>query len=280
MKPILYALIAGRQGAALISTCHLWAFDSGKEWALSAVERCLLHLVDRIMVVSDQILPPLRRFGLKADVIYNGIELAPLADTDTTFRQKMGWTGRPVIGAIARLARQKGLQHLLRAAPELLRSHPDALFVFAGDGPDRESLETEANRFGIQNSVSFLGVRRDTSDILASIDDLAMPSISESLPMALLEAMAAAKPVVATDVGAIPRVIKNRVNGILLSPGETGALATALQELLNSRELRSNLGRNARNTVETNCSAGSMASQYAEVCLELSFNKCRAVTAS
>lgn len=264
IKPILYALIAGRQGAALISTCHLWTFGSGKEWALSALERCMLHFVDRIVVVSDQILPQLHRFRLKADVIYNGIDMGPIADTASAFRQKMGWNGRPVIGAIARLAPQKGLQYLLRAAPEVLRSHPNALFVFAGDGPQRESLETEATSLGIQNSISFLGVRSDTPDIFASIDVLAMPSVSEGLPMALLEAMAAAKPVVATAVGAIPKVIKNRVNGILLSPGDTGALAKALQELLNSGKLRSDLGCNARNTVEAAFSAESMALQYVQ----------------
>jgi glycosyltransferase involved in cell wall biosynthesis len=265
IKPVLYALLASPKGVALISTCHLWTFESGKAWAISAFERCMLHAFDRVVAVSDQISPQLRRFGLKSDLIYNGIELAMVRGSDWEIRKRMNWGSRPVIGVIGRLAKQKGHQYLLRAAPEVLRNSPDTLFVFAGDGPERDSLEVEAKSLGVHESVRFLGVRQDIPDILASIDILAMPSLSEGLPMALLEAMASAKPVVASAVGAIPRVIQNRANGILIAAGDVSGLAGALQDLLRSKELRLELGRSARMTVEASFSAVSMANQYLEI---------------
>jgi len=147
----------------------------------------------------------------------------------------------------------------------VLQDNPDALFVFVGDGPERQSLEADARTLGIQDAVSFLGVREDIPAILASIDVLAMPSLSEGLPMALLEAMASSRAVIASGVGAIPHVIEDKVNGIILAPGDVRGLETALLNLLKSRELRVTFGNNARETVESRFSAASMAKQYLDV---------------
>jgi glycosyltransferase involved in cell wall biosynthesis len=265
IKPNLYAYLAARDDIALVSTCHLWVFDSTKDWVISALERCMLHGVDRVVAVSDHIIPQLRRFGVRAEIIYNGIDLEPFRNPPSDLRQGMGWYGRPVIGAIGRLAPQKGLKYLLQAAPRVLQDNPDALFVFVGDGPERQSLEADARTLGIQDAVSFLGVREDIPAILASIDVLAMPSLSEGLPMALLEAMASSRAVVASGVGAIPHVIEDKVNGIILAPGDVRGLETALLNLLKSRELRVTFGNNARETVESRFSAASMAKQYLDV---------------
>jgi glycosyltransferase involved in cell wall biosynthesis len=266
IKPDLYAFLAARQNkVALISTCHLWVFDSAKAWLVSALERCILHAIDRVVVVSDHIIPPLRRFGVRADVIYNGIDLKPFYNSAPDFKKKMNWCGRPIIGAVGRLAPQKGLQYLLRAAPEVLRDNPDALFVLVGDGPERKALEAETKSLGIQGSVRFLGVREDIPELLCSMDVLAMPSLDEGLPMALLEAMASGRAVIASSVGAIPRVIQQRVNGIMLSPGDVKGLAAALRDLLKSGEFRLALGQKARETVELGFSAASMAKRYLQL---------------
>jgi glycosyltransferase involved in cell wall biosynthesis len=266
IKPDLYAFLAARQyNIPLVSTCHLWTFDSKKAWLVSALERCILHAIDRVVVVSDHIIPQLRRFGVRAQVIYNGIDLEPFYKPASDFKMKMNWSGRPVVGAIARLAPQKGLQYLLRAVPEVLRESPKALFVIVGDGPERQALEAEAKCLGIQDSVSFLGVREDIPELLSSMDVLAMPSLDEGLPMALLEAMASGKAVVATGVGGIPRVIQNRVNGIIVSPGDVYGLAANLRNLLKHGEFRLVLGQKARATVESQFSAATMAKRYLEV---------------
>ena len=266
IKPDLYASLAARHtNVRLVSTCHLWAFDSKKDWLISALERCILHAIDRVVVVSDHMVPQLRRFGVRADVVYNGIDLQPFSGSDSDFRSRMNWRGRPLIGAIGRLAPQKGLQYLLRAAPEVLRENPNALFVLVGDGPDRGTLEAEATYLGIRGSVYFLGVREDIPELLSSMDVVVMPSLSEGLPMALLEAMASGRAVVASRVGAIPNVIEERVNGIMLSPGDVSGLTAALRDLLKNRELRVALGQKARETVASRFSAASMAKRYLEV---------------
>jgi glycosyltransferase involved in cell wall biosynthesis len=270
VKPDLYAALAKwHKNIPTVSTCHLWVFDCAKDWVVSAVERCILHNIDRVVVVSEQILPQLRRFGLRADVIHNGIDIQPTDSPVSDFSQKMNWSGRPVIGAIGRLAPQKGLQYLLQAAPEVLRDSPNALFIFAGDGPERQSLESQAKSLGIQGSVCFLGVRKDVPELFSSIDVLALPSLSEGTPMTLLEGMAAGRAVVASRVGAVPNVIQDGVNGILLSPGDVAGLAAALQTLLNDSELRIALGRKARKTVESHFSAAAMANRYVEIYDEL-----------
>jgi glycosyltransferase involved in cell wall biosynthesis len=109
---------------------------------------------------------------------------------------------------------------------------------------------------------------------------LAMPSLYEALPMALLEAMAAGKAVVASSVGTIPRVIQERVNGLLLSPGDVKGLATALCDLLKNPEFRMLLGQNARQTVESRFSSASMAKRYAEVYAGVTSNRVFATNSS
>jgi glycosyltransferase involved in cell wall biosynthesis len=266
IKPDLYAFFAARHfNIPLVSTCHLWTFDSKRDWLVSALERCILHGLDRVVVVSDHIIPQLRRFGVRADVIYNGIDLAPFSHPAFDFKMKMKWCGRPIVGVVGRLAPQKGLQNLLRAAPEVLRDTPNALFVIVGDGPERQILEADAKALGIRDSVCFLGVRQDIPEILSSMDVLAMPSLDEGLPMALLEAMASGRAVVASSVGGIPRVIQNRVNGIIVSPGDVNGLAAALRDLLKHGDFRTALGKKARETVELRFSAASMAMRYLEV---------------
>jgi len=270
IKPVLYSLLATRgTKVGLVSTCHSWSIENKKDWLVSAVERCILHGIDRIVVVSDTLVPQLRRFGLRADVINNGINLEPYRNLRSVVEQHAGWSGRPVVGAVGRLTPVKGLQFLLRAAPEVVRENPDVLFLFVGDGPERQALEDEAKSLGIQNSVCFLGVREDIPELLSSMDVLAMPSLSEAMPMALLEAMASGKAVVASRVGTIPSVIQERVNGITLSPGDVSGLASALNDLLRNKEFRTALGYNARRTVESRFSAACMARQYRELYGEL-----------
>ena len=109
IKPDLYSFLATRHGnIALVSTCHLWTFDSAERlWLIAALERCILHGIDRVVAVSDHIVPQVRRFGVRAVVVYNGIDLRPFSNPVYDFRRNMNWCSRPVIGAIGRLAASK-----------------------------------------------------------------------------------------------------------------------------------------------------------------------------
>jgi glycosyltransferase involved in cell wall biosynthesis len=139
------------------------------------------------------------------------------------------------------------------------------LFLIVGDGPDRQSLEAEATALGVQASVCFLGMREDIPELLSCMDVLAMPSLTEGTPLALLEAMASGLAVVASRVGSIPVVVQDRVSGIMVSPGDANALAAGLVDLLLDNGARLRVGQIARETVEMNFSAASMARSYLQV---------------
>jgi glycosyltransferase involved in cell wall biosynthesis len=120
----------------------------------------------------------------------------------------------------------------LRAIPRVTKSDPDSFFVVVGDGPERKSLETLARELRIENRVHFCGFRDDPMSVFQSLDLYVLSSLSEGIPVAMLEAMASGVPVVATLVGGIPEVIKDKVNGLLVPSQNPDALADGILEAL------------------------------------------------
>ncbi len=162
-------------------------------------------------------------------------------------RRGLGLKGKgPVFGVIARLTEQKGHRYLLEAASAAIRRRPDLRFVFAGDGPLRQSLEAQARDLGIGDRVLFLGHRTDVPALLAAFDVFVLPSLYEGLPNAVLEAMACGRPVVATAVDGTPEVVDNGVTGLLVPPRDPARLSEALLKLAGDARLRSRMGREAR----------------------------------
>src|SRR4029453_11595231 len=137
--------------------------------------------------------------------------------------------GRPdyVILTPARLHPQKGHEYLLAAAAQI----PDATFVLAGDGPLRSELEVRARELGIAGRCLFLGERADVPDLLAAADLFVLPSLFEGLPVSILEAMAAGRPVVATAIGGTDEVVTTEQTGLLVPPRDPVAIAAAIRGL-------------------------------------------------
>ncbi len=150
--------------------------------------------------------------------------------------------GNKVIGMVARLDLQKGFEYLLRAARELCGAFPALKVVIVGEGPDRHAIENMIQRFGLQSNVILAGQHSDMPGIYAAMDIFVLPSLNEGLPMTILEAMAASRPVIATRVGAIPRVIKDGETGLLVDPGDVNGLRNALARLLTDSDLCRRLG--------------------------------------
>ena len=167
-----------------------------------------------------------------------------------------------MVGTAARLCSQKGLPYLFDAAAVILREFPDVTFVVAGDGPEREALRRRTGQLGILPNVKLLGSCSDMPRFYVSIDAFVLPSLAEGMPMALIEAMAAGKAVVATSVGSVPVLVQDRKNGLLVKPGDVAGLTSALRHVIGDRDLRARLGRNARCTVESRFSAAAMTKQY------------------
>ena len=203
----------------------------------------------------------------KVRVVQNGIQLANFGrPPDFALRAMLtGGIDRPIVFTPARLHSQKGHMYLLEAAALV----PDALFVLAGDGPERDRLEAFARRLGIEGRVRFLGHRRDIPQLLASCDLFVLPSLYEGLPVTVLEAMAAGKPVVATDIGGTDEAVMHGATGLLVPPGSPVDLATAIRTLLSDQRLAARLAEAGRAWAVQEFSSASMVRGVTRVYDEL-----------
>jgi glycogen synthase len=162
------------------------------------------------------------------------------------FEDPFAGIGRPRVLFVGRLAPQKGVSTLVAAAG--LLKHPGAQVLLVGDGPERKALEKEAKRIRVGDRFHFVGfvAHERLPAAMAHADLLVLPSIYEELGTVLLEAMQAALPIVASNIGGIPDVIEDGVNGLLVSPGEPEALARAIDRLLADRDLARRLSEGAQ----------------------------------
>ena len=227
-------------------------------------------LVDRIVAVSVDLESHLARsFGAQRVMcIHNGIALEQVRVTKppTELRQELNLGAQDfVIGTMGRLVPVKGLETFLKAARIIRGRKNNAKFVIAGDGPLKDTLRALVRQHGLEQDVLFLGHRDDSYDILAMMDVLVLPSLSEGIPMVLLEALALARPVVASRVGGIPEVIEDRVTGWLVGAGREGELAEACMALMDDHDLAERLGLAGQQRVRTQFSARSMAERVANM---------------
>ncbi|MEG6513896.1 glycosyltransferase family 4 protein [Desulforamulus ruminis] len=276
--------LVGRLAAAIVKTpvvvftAHNSIFyEQWPRWKknlFAMVERFLARLTDRIITVSDALKQELmEQESLPArqlTTIYNGIETDKFnLKLDTlTVRQSLSIPELgPVIGTIARLAPQKGVSYFLKAA-SLLKDY-QVNFLVVGDGPLREELEQEAAELGLKNRVTFAGRRENIPEILATLDIFVLPSVTEGLPLTILEAMAAGKPVVATRVGGIPEAIVEGKTGLVVPPRDPEALAIALAGLLGERERMLRMGNCGRKHVTEKFTVQAMVNKTMELYQQL-----------
>ena len=194
IKADLYALLAGRgTKARLVSTCHSWTMDSPKHWLISVLDRLLLRKFDAVAIVSESLHKRLWRLGIAAEkihVVHNGIDCVPfVAISGPDVRRRAAETQEVLVGTVSRLVPVKGLQYLLEAAAVLLHEFPLTKFVIVGDGPESEPLRRRAASLKIANSVHFAGNRNDMVEVYSSLDVFVLPSLSEAMPMALMEGL-------------------------------------------------------------------------------------------
>jgi glycosyltransferase involved in cell wall biosynthesis len=151
-----------------------------------------------------------------------------------------------VIGTIGRLNEQKGHRYLIEAAPEVLRQHEAARFLVVGDGNLSEPLRAQARALGLEDRVIFAGHRADVPEVLGAIDVVCLPSLYEGTPLALFEAMAAARAIVASAVDGCAEILEDGTTGILVPPRDAMALGRALSRVLADRSLLGRLGAAAQ----------------------------------
>jgi glycosyltransferase involved in cell wall biosynthesis len=170
-----------------------------------------------------------------------------------------------VIGTIARLSEEKGLNHLIEALRILSRHHDAFKAVIIGEGPERQSLQAMTNEAGLSARILFAGYRKDAFHYLPHFDVFVLPSLTEGLPITILEAMQAEVPIVATRVGGIPAALENGKSGILVEPGNASALADAVTRVWSDPQGAAERGKNARENALTKYSCRRMAGDYLRV---------------
>jgi len=194
-------------------------------------------------------------------VLYNGVDPALYQRSSAVkVREKLGLPpDRPVVGLVARLDhRAKGHLELLRAM-ELLKDRHTFHALMVGGGRRQEEMRQLAASLGLGEVVHFLGNRRDVPDLLAAMDMFVLPSHSEGVSLAVLEAMAAGLPVIVSEVGGLPEIVQHEETGLLIPPKDPEALALSLARLLENPELAKRLGQKARERVQEKYSLERLA---------------------
>ncbi|HEY3381058.1 MAG TPA: glycosyltransferase family 4 protein [Vicinamibacterales bacterium] len=232
-------------------------------WATRAVrvsERLLGRLTDRIITISERQREELvGRFLVAApdrvSIVPLGLELDPflsIGGPDPQFRRSIGFPEDALLfGCIGRLVRIKDVPTLLRAMVLARERAPAVRLAIVGDGDQRHALEELAVSLGLQDTVRFLGWRRDLLTVYTGLDVVALSSRNEGTPVALIEAMAAGRPTIATEVGGVPDVVKHGETGLLVPAGDPARLADAMVRMAESAEYRRRLGEAGRRAAAT-----------------------------
>jgi glycosyltransferase involved in cell wall biosynthesis len=190
--------------------------------------------------------------------IYNGVP-----DVEVSVAPRL--TDAPIVGAVGRLAFQKGFDVLIRA----MREVDNATLVLIGDGADRTELQTLARQVGVADRTIWAGWSEDARSHVRSFDVFVLPSRFEGFPLAVLEALLAEKPVVATDVGSVGEAVITGETGVLVPPDDAGALAAAIRQLLADDQLQRRMGVRGRQLVLSRFTAAHMARSFSELYDEL-----------
>ena len=232
-----------------------------------ALERFAAKAGDLIIAVNEQQRRMAVDLGVevagKTCTVPNGIDLSPFDRLDRdAARRRLGFDDSAIlIGSVGRFEAPKGFFHLIRAIPHVLRSVPSARFVMVGEGELRDELEREARRLGVADHIRFAGFQKDVPGLLAGFDIFAQPSLWEGLPISLIEALAAGKPIVATDIEGNREIVDPGKTGLIVPPADENALAEALVALALNREFARQLGRNAQTAARERFSETRMVRQ-------------------
>lgn len=239
--------------------------------------RLLLERRDRVVAVGRAVQRALiDNEGIPSrfiQVIYNGVRLssyAPGIADGMVVRQELGLSPRDfVLMQVARLDPLKDHVTAIHVLERVLHQRHDAKLVLVGEGPELNTLQELVRRRSLEPYVRFLGLRKDVGRLLAAADTCLLTSISEGIPLTLIEAMAAGLPVVATNVGGVPEVVEDGRTGFLVPHGDQSGLADRLLRLADSPALRQEMGRLGRERALLTFSEEQMHAAYQDLYEEM-----------
>jgi len=278
-KPDVHVALATlftRKKCVLISACHTWKLRTLRERLYRWVNLGVLRCFDGIIAISPEVKRELEYAGIRSDrisIIDNGIDVDESQDCSarTYARESLGLSETDfVIGCVASLTVEKAHKDLVRAFHVVSKARSELRLVLVGDGNEQESLVQFACELALTKKVMFAGRRTDVRVLYYAFDIFALVSYAEGLPMAMLEAMAAKIPVVASSVGAIPDVIENGKNGLLVEPGNIENITKAMEYLFENADMRMKLGISGYDTIVDKYSSKRMARDYERFYLDVS----------
>jgi glycosyltransferase involved in cell wall biosynthesis len=236
----------------------------------SSLSRWKYQQVDCFVCASEAIRLILVADGVPEDrtvTVHEGIDVERVDAAPAAKLHEELWLPHraPVVGNVAALVPHKGQRHLIEAAALVVRQVPDARFVIAGEGELRQALEREIKEHHLEKHVLLAGFRPDVLSVHKAFDIFVMSSVTEGLGTSLLDAMACAKPVVATTAGGIPEVAVDGVTGLLVAPRDHHAMADAIVRLLNDASLRARLGAAGLARVRSHFTAERMVRETLQV---------------
>lgn len=266
---LFYSLAGARLvGARIIHTEH--SVEYFKRRRLRVALRWMSVFCHKILAIGEDGARALReQVGIprrKLEIVSAGVDPAAFNHSRSEARQEFGIEEEARVAIIvARLFPEKNHRLLLRAFSEVARRVTGARLLIVGDGVERDSIRSEMERLGLQDSVEMLGVRRDVARLLAASDVFVLSSDREGLPIAVLEAMAAGKPVVATGVGDLPLVVRDGETGRVVPDGDAKAMAEAVIEVLSDEKQSREMGERARCLVAEEFSLKAMIERHAQL---------------
>jgi glycosyltransferase involved in cell wall biosynthesis len=261
-------LLSHWQGAAVVHTNHGFVETLFIRRFLLSFELLLYRFVDRIVVCSPEQAARLAAGSRPVDLVLNGVEVQRPFTTPqrAAARARLGLQDRfPVIGIVGRLAPEKRHDVFLAAGECIIRSYPDAVLLVAGDGPCRGKVRRIVRERNLTNRVWQMGHVANTADVYAALDLLLHTSDTEGTPLAVIEAMAAGVPVVATAVGGVPALVIDGVHGVLAPRRQPSLLAAAAVRVLADPVLRHTITQSARVHVNEQLSLERMSTQLDDV---------------
>jgi len=256
---------------AIVATQHsyqdLQTHGLHKKYKRLIYQKLISMFVDRYIAVSFKQAEHLKKAVMcqnKVKVVQNCVNVKDYSVTSDRSLLKSivnNLEVKPVILTVARLDKLKGHKYLIDAASMV----PEAIFLLAGDGPERANFENQARELNITERIVFLGQRDDIPELLDVCDLFVLPSLLEGLPLSILEAMAASRPVLASDIEGIDEILINGQNGFLVPPANARALAKQINLVLSDKQLLERISASGRECVTKKFSIEKMVAGVTEI---------------
>ena len=267
---VLYQALGGKSQIFHVATKHSLFNPRDRRWGLpyTLLDRIGLYLPDHVVAVSRSMRNQISGcpgLGNKISVIYNDVpcELFYKPNQRDSCRVELGVPPESLmIGYTGRIEKVKRIDLLLKAFASVLVRYPSARLVLVGEGDLEQKLKIYAEKLGISNAVIWTGFRNDIPRLLAAMDIYVQPSVNEGLSLSILEAMAAEKAIIATQVGGTPELLENGKTGLLITPKMVSSIENATLYLIKHPEIRSEISKAARREALHRFNTGRMPGQY------------------